>query len=141
MGLPEHTRGRFTKGPGSCDRNGLFWRHEWYVGISTMRTSLIELRLLPSWLWGDDAAFCQITLTSCFFLLQNYDRTVLENKPVFLAHDIVSRPQNITCITCNLACITIGRGPRQGKVMRHATDVRHYLLREITLTLRYNLPL
>jgi len=33
--------------------------------------SPISWRLLPIWLWGDDAAFCQISLTSFFFSYLN----------------------------------------------------------------------
>ena len=40
MGMLGHARGRFTKGPGSCDRNRHFWEGEWYMGISTTRVVL-----------------------------------------------------------------------------------------------------
>ena len=42
------------------DRDGIWYVNVW---ISTKRT--ISWKLFSVWLCGDDAAFCQITLTSC----------------------------------------------------------------------------
>jgi len=54
------------RGPRSCNRNGHFREGEWYMWISTMRTRPVSWELLTIWLCGDDVAFCQITLTSCW---------------------------------------------------------------------------
>ena len=78
----------------------------WHCGamatVSIYKAKEPRWKLLPIWLCGDDAAFCQITLTSCYILLSRMDSCSVSLPKTSLAvrHILLYTVLNVTFCFC-----------------------------------------